>query len=305
MPWVTTHTSKGRATTMPVTHATLNRRRSNGRPPSPTVRNVARSTRAAAYRAGAGKGGPPDYPGHVTRPEPASVLSAPSGALPSAEGTDEAATTELVVSGMHCNACATRIERALAERPGVLSASVNLATNRAFVSYDATRAGPDDLCRAVDAVGYGAVPTGAGPEQSRRVIPTTGACGRRCRGPWRWRRWRWPCGAPGRRGRLGRARAGRCGRGGGRVAVPPRQRPTGAPRRTSMDTLVTVGTLAALAVSAVEAIALGGRHVHLGGSGEFAARLHGVMAPVIVAILVTGRAVEARARGAPGGPCIR
>ena len=65
---------------------------------------------------------------------------------------------------------------------------------------------------------------------------------------------------------------------------------------TSMDTLIAVGTLAALAVSAVEAIALGGRHVHIGGGGEFAARLHGVMAPLIIAILVTGRAVEAQAR---------
>ena len=65
---------------------------------------------------------------------------------------------------------------------------------------------------------------------------------------------------------------------------------------TSMDTLIALGTLAALAVSAVEAIALGGRHLHLGGSGAFAARLHGVMAPLIVAILVTGRAVESRAR---------
>ena len=63
-----------------------------------------------------------------------------------------------------------------------------------------------------------------------------------------------------------------------------------------MDTLITLGTLAALAVSAVEAIALGGRHLHLGGSGAFAARLHGAMAPLIIAVLVTGRAVEARAR---------
>ena len=63
-----------------------------------------------------------------------------------------------------------------------------------------------------------------------------------------------------------------------------------------MDTLIALGTLAALSVTAVEAIALGGRHVHLGGSGAFAARLHGVMAPLIVAILATGRAVEARVR---------
>ena len=49
----------------------------------------------------------------------------------------------------------------------------------------------------------------------------------------------------------------------------------------------------------VEAVALGGRHDHLGGSGAFAARLHGVMGPLIVAILVTGRAIEARARQRP------
>ena len=66
---------------------------------------------------------------------------------------------------------------------------------------------------------------------------------------------------------------------------------------TNMDTLISLGTLAALAVIAVETIALGGRHIHLGGgSGAFAARLHGVMAPIIVSILATGRAVETRAR---------
>ena len=67
---------------------------------------------------------------------------------------------------------------------------------------------------------------------------------------------------------------------------------------TNMDTLIALGTLVALAVSLVEAIALGGRHVHLGSSGAFAgAKLHGAMAPIIVAILVTGRAIEARVRG--------
>ncbi len=65
---------------------------------------------------------------------------------------------------------------------------------------------------------------------------------------------------------------------------------------TSMDTLIALGTLAALSVSAVEAIALGGRHLHFGGSGAFAARLHGVMAPLIVAVLAQGRAIEARVR---------
>ena len=51
----------------------------------------------------------------------------------------------------------------------------------------------------------------------------------------------------------------------------------------------------------MEAIALGGRHVHLGGNGEFAARLHGVMAPLIVSIILTGRSIEAGARRKAAG----
>ena len=64
-----------------------------------------------------------------------------------------------------------------------------------------------------------------------------------------------------------------------------------------MDTLTAFGTLAAVAVQAVEVIAIGGRHIHIGsGSGAFASRLHYAMAPIIVAIFVTGRAAEAGAR---------
>ena len=46
------------------------------------------------------------------------------------------ATAELELGGMHCGACAARIEHALGRVPGVASASVNLATARAFVSYN-------------------------------------------------------------------------------------------------------------------------------------------------------------------------
>ena len=44
------------------------------------------------------------------------------------------ATAELELGGMHCGACAARIEHALGRVPGVASASVNLGTARAFVS---------------------------------------------------------------------------------------------------------------------------------------------------------------------------
>ena len=43
-------------------------------------------------------------------------------------------TAELELGGMHCSACATRIQRSLGRLPAVASASVNLATTRAFVA---------------------------------------------------------------------------------------------------------------------------------------------------------------------------
>lgn len=210
-------------------------------------------------------------------------------------------TAELELGGMHCSACATRIQRSLGRLPAVASASVNLATNRAFVAYDAKRLGLDDLSRAVSEIGYSAVPVEPGSEgrpdgasevdtdhwSTRAVIS-------------------WPLALA---ALLIALLAPETALSGWSVLVLaivveivggwPFLRNSARLLRhgaTSMDTLIALGTLAALTVSAVEAIALGGRHVHLGGSGAFAARLHGVMSPLIVAVLATGRAVEAKAR---------
>jgi len=84
--------------------------------------------------------------------------------------------TEIVapVRGMHCAACVGKVERALTSVPGVDQASVNLATERATVSFDPARTNVDALQAAVAAAGYElAEPrTGAGPvddaEQSAR-----------------------------------------------------------------------------------------------------------------------------------------
>jgi heavy metal translocating P-type ATPase len=213
-------------------------------------------------------------------------------------GQDELAltTTELELGGMHCSACATRIQKSLGRLPAVASASVNLATTRAFVSYDPARLSPEELCRAVSDVGYSASPVDSRVEGTDQdsdhwvaraaiswplavaallvslVAPETAASG-------------WTV--------LLLAIVVEIAGGWPFLRNSARLLRHGA---TSMDTLIALGTLAALAVSAVEAIALGGHHLHLGGSGAFAARLHGVMAPLIVSILVTGRAVEARAR---------
>jgi Cu+-exporting ATPase len=60
---------------------------------------------------------------------------------------------ELPIEGMTCAACAVRIEKRLNKLGGV-DASVNYATERAAVSYDPTRVAPGDLVAAVQAAGY-------------------------------------------------------------------------------------------------------------------------------------------------------
>ena len=64
------------------------------------------------------------------------MVTAPAKAPVPPEEDQSLATAELELGGMHCSACATRIQRSLGRLPAVASASVNLATTRAFVSYD-------------------------------------------------------------------------------------------------------------------------------------------------------------------------
>lgn len=66
-----------------------------------------------------------------------------------------ASEANLVVSGMTCASCVRRVERGLEKLDGVQSANVNLATERATVSYDPDVVRPDDLRAAVEKAGYG------------------------------------------------------------------------------------------------------------------------------------------------------
>ena len=66
--------------------------------------------------------------------------------------------TTLAISGMTCAACAGRVERALRAVPGVVSASVNLATERATVRATAGTS-KTDLRAAVEHAGYGVIDT--------------------------------------------------------------------------------------------------------------------------------------------------
>ena len=64
-------------------------------------------------------------------------------------------SVDLTVTGMTCSACAAKIESTLNGLGGV-EASVNFATDKARVRYDADRHAPDDLVAVVCELGYGA-----------------------------------------------------------------------------------------------------------------------------------------------------
>jgi Cu+-exporting ATPase len=63
---------------------------------------------------------------------------------------------ELNLYGMTCAACSSRIEKTLKEMPGVLFASVNLATEKAQVEFDEGVVTVHDMVRAIEDVGYSA-----------------------------------------------------------------------------------------------------------------------------------------------------
>ena len=76
---------------------------------------------------------------------------------------------DLKIGGMTCASCVSRVERALKAVPGVLSATVNLATERAHISALAASAELPALIAAVEKAGYQAEPIGeATPDMADR-----------------------------------------------------------------------------------------------------------------------------------------
>jgi Cu+-exporting ATPase len=66
-------------------------------------------------------------------------------------------SADLPLLGMHCSACAVRIEKALNKAPGVEAANVNFATTRATVSFDPAQTDLHQLQHAVQKAGYDAI----------------------------------------------------------------------------------------------------------------------------------------------------
>ena len=64
----------------------------------------------------------------------------------------------LDLEGMTCASCAMRIEKGLKKIPGVKEASVNLATERANITYNPAQTNVEQMVQKVEAVGYKATP---------------------------------------------------------------------------------------------------------------------------------------------------
>jgi Cu+-exporting ATPase len=190
----------------------------------------------------------------------------------------------LELEGMTCASCAARIEKQLNALDGV-QASVNLATEKAAVRYDGDRISVDDLVRAVDAAGYGASTGGREQEGGDSVRTRLVAAGVltvpvvlvAMVGALQFPGWEWPAlalttpvvwwaGWPFHRAAARNLRHG----------------------AASMDTLVSLGTLAAWTWSVVALVALEDAHTYF------------EVAAVITTLILLGRYFETRARRRSG-----
>jgi P-type Cu+ transporter len=191
---------------------------------------------------------------------------------------------DLELEGMSCAACATRIEKSLNELDGV-EATVNFATEKATVRYDEGRIGVDDLLQAVESVGYGAAlerrETGQRPDVRLRLLVAAvltaplvvlAMIGRAQFEGWEWMAlvlatpvvfWAgWP---------FHRS-----------AALNLRH------RAVTMDTLISIGTLAAWGWSVVALLALDEADTYF------------EVAAVITTLILLGRFLESRARRRSG-----
>ena len=88
-----------------------------------------------------------------------------SDSLQAAKAPDRAVNFQ--VTGMHCAACAARVERAVGALPGVESATVNLLQNNLKVEFASGAAEPERVVAAVHSLGFEA--------EAEDIAPSAGA----------------------------------------------------------------------------------------------------------------------------------
>ena len=193
----------------------------------------------------------------------------------------------LSLDGMTCAACATRIERGLNRLDGV-AAAVNFATEQASVEYDPSQTAVGDLIRAVEAAGYGAslgsreAADGARADRLRTRLVVAVALSvplavLAMAPPLQFDGWEWLALA------LATPVVWWAGWPFHRVAALNARH--GA---ATMDTLISIGTLAAWTWSVVGLVALDDAHTYF------------EVGAVITTLILLGRFLEARARRRSG-----
>lgn len=207
-------------------------------------------------------------------------------------------TTDLRLTGMTCASCASHIERCLNALRGV-HASVNFAVERARVEHDAA-VSAEQLLAAVESTGYHAELIGAGADPGM-PDPEPGWVPARLIGsailavpvvvlsmvmPWQFPGWQI----------LALALTAPIvlwgGSGFHRAAIHAARR-----GQAGMDTLVSLGTLAAFGWSAVVVAGGGGA---AGGHGHGGGHVYFEVAAAVTVFLLAGRHVEARAKRSAG-----
>jgi P-type Cu+ transporter len=193
------------------------------------------------------------------------------------------ARVQLALEGMTCAACATRIEKKLNKLEGV-DAAVNFATEEAAIRYDAGRVAIDDLIAAVESAGYRARVGAEASEaedrartlRTRLIVAaalTAPLAALAMIPPLQLDGWEWVALA------LATPVVFWAGLGFHRAALANARH-----LAATMDTLISIGTLAAWAWSAVALVALEGGETYFEVAG------------VITTLVLLGRYLEARAR---------
>ena len=211
------------------------------------------------------------------------------------------ATTDLQLTGMSCASCAAKIERSLNDLDGV-QATVNFAVERAHVEHGA-QVSEHDLIHAVESTGYHASVidhSGMGENHMNHDVPTDQLRPRLIGSavlalpvlalsmvmPWQFPGWQWVVlalttpivvwgGYPFHKAALNSARHG----------------------SSTMDTLVSIGTLAAYVWSAV-AVVTGAAGPATSGTG--AGHVYFEVAAAVTVFLLAGRYAEAKAKRSAG-----
>ena len=63
-------------------------------------------------------------------------------------------TKTVTVKGMTCASCSAAVEKNISKADGVVKASVNLATEKLTVEYDAEKITIEDMATRIDKLGY-------------------------------------------------------------------------------------------------------------------------------------------------------